>query len=127
MNEIKICEHRKIFQYNKFDMLELKARIILFEKSNATYVKFIKTLVELQICNKELEPSKLEYLNLNNTCNKKNLKPFSNDIVEAFGILVQVKLTKRFKDESEKEIKIGKVEELLMYSFKEKYCGLFIV
>jgi len=104
-------------------MLEFKARIILFETSSATYVKFIKTLVELQICNKELEPGKLEYLNLNNTCNKENLKPFLNDKVGTFCILFQVKLTKKFKDESEKEIKIGKVAELLLYSFHDRSMG----
>jgi hypothetical protein len=54
-NEIKICEHCKKYQYNKFDMLELKARIIMFETSSATGVKSIKTLVELHICNKKLE------------------------------------------------------------------------
>ncbi len=36
-------------------MLELKARIIMFETSSATGVKSIKTLVELHICNKKLE------------------------------------------------------------------------
>jgi hypothetical protein len=39
-------------------MLDLKARIILFETSNATGFKSIKTLVELQFCNKELELNK---------------------------------------------------------------------
>ncbi len=57
-NEIKIGEHCKKIQYNKFDMLDLKARIILFETSNATGFKSIKTLVELQFCNKELELNK---------------------------------------------------------------------
>jgi hypothetical protein len=73
-------------------MLELKARINLFETCNATCVKSIKTLVELQICNKELELGKLEQLNPNNSCNKENLKPFLNDIVGTFCILVQAKI-----------------------------------
>ncbi len=41
-------------------MLELKTRIILFETFSAIGVKSIKTLVELQIYNKELEPGKPE-------------------------------------------------------------------
>ncbi len=99
----------------------------MFETSSAIGVKSIKTLVELQIYNKELEPSKLEQSNPNNTCNKENLKLFLNDIIGTFCILVQAKLTKRFRDESEKEIKIGKVVELLQYSFQKRYNGLFIV
>jgi hypothetical protein len=57
-NEIKIGEHCKILQYNKFDVLELKARNILFKTSTVVGVKFIKTFVELKIYNKELELGK---------------------------------------------------------------------
>jgi hypothetical protein len=51
-NEIKIGEHCKILQYNKFDMLELKTKIIMFKTSSVVGVKSIKTFIELQIYNK---------------------------------------------------------------------------
>ncbi len=46
------------------------------------------------------------------------------DIDGTFCILVQAKLPKIFKGESEKEIKIGNVVELLLHFLQEIYCGV---